>query len=187
MRLFVAIEFDQSVIKAVQRVQRRLSRFDPEVRWTGPEQMHLTLKFLGEVPDDQVRAVCGAAKGVADRVAPIHLAVNACGCFPPRGDVRIIHAGIAEPRGLLQRCRHLSEDAFAGLGFERERRPYSPHLTLGRVRRGRRADGLREAVAKTSCDSVDHAVEALWVIRSDLKPGGAQYTKIAEHPLSGPA
>lgn len=187
MRLFVAIELDDVLKKALMTVQRRLSRFDADVRWTRLEQMHLTLKFLGEVPDDEVEPVCAAAESVAHQVEPFDLALDACGCFPPRGAVRIVHIGVAEPQGRLQRCRDLCQAVYADLGFEPERRAFSPHLTVGRVRQGRRADRLRQAVETTTCQNLSQPVKTVRVIRSDLKPTGACYTKIAEYALNGSA
>ena len=185
MRLFVAIELDERVKDELITKQGRLAEFDRTVRWPRPEQMHLTMKFLGEVPDDDVEAVCAAAGQVAAQVPPFEMRLGRCGCFPPQGRVRIVHVGLEEESGALQRCRDLCEEAFHDLGFAKERRPFTPHLTLGRVREDRTDGRLRQAVQGLSCGTVVQSVEALDVVESLLLPAGAQYTSLAQHRLAG--
>lgn len=187
MRLFIAIELDDEVKRTLLAIQDQLSEFSRVVRWAKPEQMHLTLKFLGETPDDRVEAVCAAAGGVAGQVRPFRMALGACGCFPPRGAVRIVQRGITEETRTLHRCGDLCEDAFAELGFERERRGFSPHLTIGRVRDDRTGGQLRAAVESITSPPISQPVAALYVVRSELGPGGAKYTNIAQHELTGDA
>ena len=187
MRLFVAIELDEPVKEALIAVQNRLGRFSREVRWARPEQMHLTLKFLGEVPDEQVEAVCTAAGQVATQVGPFEIALAQCGCFPPRGAVRIVHCGTIDPTHSLQRCSELFEQAFAELGFARERRPFRAHLTVGRVREDRTQGRLRAAVDKIECEPLTQSVDALFVVQSQLDRGGARYANVARHELAAGA
>ena len=115
------------------------------VRWPDPANLHLTLKFLGEVPDGDVPGVCEAARRAATRSAPFSFALRGLGCFPPKGPARIVWAGV-EPQGdgLLE-CQKAVEDEMAELGFRREGRAYSPHLTIGRVRQGHDTRELRAA------------------------------------------
>jgi len=186
MRLFVAIELDKQVKDELVAAQTRLREFDRTVRWPRPEQMHLTLKFLGEVPDEQAQAVCNAAGAVAAQVEPFEVYLASCGCFPPRGRVRIVHAGVVDQsRHNLQRCRDLCEQGFAELGFAREHRPFTAHLTVGRVREDRTDGRLRAAVEQLRCEAISQSVGALCVVQSILSPAGARYTNVACHQLSG--
>ncbi len=186
MRLFVAIELDKRVKDELVAAQTRLREFDRTVRWPRPEQMHLTLKFLGEVPDDQVQAVCTAAQAVAAQVEPFEVYLASCGCFPPRGRVRIVHTGLVDrSQHNLQQCRDLCEREFAELGFAREHRPFTAHLTIGRVREDRTDGRLRAAVEHLSCEAVSQSVKALCVVQSILSPAGARYANVACHQLSG--
>ena len=187
MRLFVAIELDREVKQALIDVQGQLGEFSRVARWARPEQMHLTVKFLGETPDQKVEAVCAAAGRVAGQVGPFQITLTDCGCFPPRGAVRIVQRGLADETQTLHRCRDLCEETFAELGFERERRAYAPHLTIGRVRDDRTGGQLRAAVEGITCQPISQSVEALCVVRSELSPGGAKYTNIAEHKFTGGA
>jgi 2'-5' RNA ligase len=185
VRLFVAIELVKSVKDALQSVQGRLQEFSRDVRWARPEQMHLTLKFLGDTREEQVEAVCAAAGEVAAQVAPFEMSLVGCGCFPPRGAVRIVQCGVADQTQSLPRCAELCEQAFFELGFAKERRPFKPHLTIGRVRDDRTQGRLRAAVEAAECQSVSQQVDAIFVVQSELRPSGARYTNVVRHELSG--
>ncbi len=184
VRLFIAVEMTRQVRDELRSIQGRLREFAGDVRWTRAEQMHLTLKFLGDTPDEQVEAVCGAAGEVAAQLAPFELSLSLCGCFPPRGAVRIVQCGVADASGSLQQAGELCEDAFDSLGFARERRPFKPHLTIGRVREDRTHGRLRTAVEQIEAKPVAQMVDAIAVVRSDLHPSGARYTNVVCHDLS---
>jgi len=185
LRLFVAIELEPALTRQLARAQQRLAEYDREVRWTRPEQMHLTLKFLGDVPDAQVPAVCTTAANVAATTKPFDMTLGACGCFPPRGPVRIVHVSINESTGMLLRCQQLCEDAYADLGFPPENRAFTPHLTIGRVREDRTNGRLRAAVGGVRCEASAQSVDSLCVVQSVLAPSGARYTPVARHALAG--
>ena len=135
MRLFVAIELSKKVRSALSRVQSKLQAECSGVRWVPPENIHLTVKFIGDVSDRDVDAVARAVAGVAAEVRPFDMEITGSGCFPPRGPVRIVWAGVGEESGALLGCAERLEDALWELGVAREPRRYSPHLTVGRVRR----------------------------------------------------
>ena len=184
MRLFVAVELSKKVKEELGAIQAALGEFDREVRWPKPEQMHLTLKFLGEVRDERVAEISEAAGVAAADSRPFEIRLAGCGCFPPRGRARIVHVGVAEPSGALEDCRDHCEKVFADLGFAAERRPFSPHLTIGRVREDRTDGGLRRAVELISPQAVVQSVDAIYVVQSVLAPTGAQYTNLSRHALS---
>ncbi|MCH7813247.1 MAG: RNA 2',3'-cyclic phosphodiesterase [Planctomycetes bacterium] len=183
MRLFVAIELDRRLKDSLSGVQSRLREFDGDVRWTGPEQMHLTVKFLGEVPNDQVEVVCGAAATVARGVEPFEIALGPCGCFPPRGRVRIVQVGTVDEAGCVARCHELCEQAYEELGFPREQRAFTPHLTVGRVGEDRSNGRLRERAEQIRPQPVKQRAEALCVVQTLLSKGGAQYNNVVRHEL----
>ena len=185
MRLFVAIELSRDVKRRLANVQAGLGEFSRDVRWAKPEQMHLTLKFLGEVPDDRATEICEAAATVAAQSPPFEMQLSAAGCFPPRGRVRIVHLFLAEESGALLCCRDRCESAFENLGFEPEQRDFTPHLTVGRVREDRTDGRLRQAVEKLSVPPVAQPVDAICVIQSVLSSDGAQYANVSRHTLSG--
>ena len=188
MRCFVAIELPKEVRDGLAGLQERLHSLGRAVRWTRVEQIHLTLKFLGEVPDEKVPAVCDAATAVAARYGPLDLEVAGTGCFPPSGPARIVWAGIANPPPALIDCQQACEQAYAELGFKPEKRKYHPHLTVGRVRDTRDTRDIRAAVEGEAAFSAGGFVaQELVLFQSILRPTGATYIVIARAPLSGSA
>lgn len=187
MRLFLAIELDDSVKKSLQKMAGELRRFDSVVRWTKLEQMHLTLKFLGETPDAGATDVCDAAAQVAAACEPFDWMIDACGCFPPRGKVRIVWTGSGSGPEPLLRCATRCEDAYAELGFARESRPFSPHVTLGRVRFDETGGRLRDAVDGLEITGVSQSVSSVTVFQSVLEKTGARYTVLGRYTFGGVA
>jgi 2'-5' RNA ligase len=179
--LFLAIELDDSVKKSLQKMAGELRRFDSVVRWTKLEQMHLTLKFLGETPDAGATDVCDAAAQMAAACEPFDWTIDACGCFPPRGKVRIVWVGSGSGAESLCRIAAECEDAYEELGFARESRSFSPHVTLGRVRFDKTGGRLRDAVDGLEASSVSQPVSALTVFQSVLKPTGAVYNVLGKY------
>lgn len=185
MRVFVAIELDRSLKKVLAGMIDGLAEFRKAVRWARPEQLHLTLKFLGEVPDARVPEVCDACRRLACDAEPFALAVDRCGCFPPGGKVRVIWGGMAEPSAGLLDCAARGEDAWERLGFPRERRPFTAHMTVGRVRDDRSVGRLRDAIASLSLDAASQSVNAITVFQSVLGPRGAAHHALGRFPLGG--
>ena len=186
MRCFVAIELPQEVRDGLAGLQERLSSVGRAVRWTRTDQIHLTLKFLGELPDDKVPALCEAAGGVARRFAPFEFEVGGTGCFPPGGAARIVWAGVLDPPQALIDCQEACEQAYGALGFKRENRRFHPHLTVGRVRDPRASREIRAAVESEGQFSAGGFVaDELVLFQSILSPTGPTYVVISRAPLSG--
>ncbi|MGH3087137.1 MAG: RNA 2',3'-cyclic phosphodiesterase, partial [Rubrobacteraceae bacterium] len=134
MRLFVAIFPPPEAREALSKARSGL-RVKGETRWTRPENIHLTLKFLGEVPEETTKRITDALKEIAKRHATFDLTPSDFGGFPSERKARVIWAGMD---GEVNRLRALAkdvEDALEAEGFEREKREFSPHLTLGRARK----------------------------------------------------
>jgi 2'-5' RNA ligase len=181
----VAIELDESGRRSLGEAQRLLRSFDRLVRWPPAQNLHLTLKFLGEVPDADVPGVCEAARFAAERSAPFGFALEGLGCFPPKGPARIVWAGVKPDGEGLPRCQKAVEEETARVGFKPERRPFSPHLTIGRVRQVPNTRELRAAVETTEWAGPGQHVEELVVFESDLRPSGAVYRRVAGCRLGG--
>ncbi len=185
MRCFVAIELPEEIRRRLGELQKQLGELDRFVRWVRPEQIHLTVKFLGEVPDQQVSAVCAAAVTAAGAAEPFEIEISGTGCFPDRGPVRVLWAGIPELPPALLAVQRAMEQRYAELGFPRENRAFRPHLTLGRTREGVSASVVRAAVEHEAGFVVGRFhVEALTVFQSILKPAGPTYITLA-HALCG--
>jgi 2'-5' RNA ligase len=111
------------------------------------------------------------------------LKVEGAGAFPPRGLPRVLWLGIADSQGALARLQKCLEDECAAEGFAREERPFSPHLTLARIRAPQGARELAQLHQETNFEPVEFPVSDLTVLRSDLEPGGSRYTEISRHAL----
>lgn len=181
LRLFVALWLPDGLRRAALARLEELRRGSIRVRWTKPEQLHLTLKFLGETPAAELPGIEEALARTAAAASPIHLNLAAGGVFPPAGPPRIIWLGL-EPEKDLATLAAAVEQSLAPLGFAPEKRRFRPHLTLGRAEPG--AVFRRELLA-APLDTQPGTVAALSLVQSELRPGGAVYTTVREWGLGG--
>ncbi len=186
MRLFIALNLPQEERARLERDTRALRAARLPVRWVAGDALHLTLKFLGEVPDARVGEVEKAMTDVAADFPPFRLELGGLGAFPNVRSPRVVWVGVQAPPE-LGRLAGVLEDAMAGLGFPRENRPYSPHLTLGRAERDARAGDFRALAALAAAFSFHAQVEARSadLMRSHLSPRGARYERLLAAPLAG--
>jgi len=144
----------------------------------------VTVKFLGNVADDRVASVCEAVGTAVLGCEPFDLSVGGCGCFPSRGAVRVVWAGVEESTGTLRRCAEMVETALECEGFPREQRAYSPHLTLGRIREDRSEGKIRSAIEKAELPAACEPVDSIVVMSSVLSPQGPAYTVVSRAKLA---
>ena len=185
MRLFVAIELSEAIKKALVGAQRTLGEFDRMVRWVGQNQMHLTLKFLGEVPDHQLPDIQRALDTAASAGEPFGMRTRGAGCFPPQGKARVVWLGLEDPAGGIAACQARVEGELESIGFAAERRPFTAHLTLGRVRDDRSNGQLRLSVDALEAPDIVQEVDTIVLMQSELTPQGARYAKRGVWKLSG--
>ena len=183
IRAFIAVELPPAVREAVESVVRELrSGIGDGVRWVRPEGVHLTLKFLGDIDAGSVPAVSRAMAQCAASAAPFDLFLEGVGVFPNARRPRVIWIGLGGALEPLLALQHSIDRELEGLGFARERRPFTPHLTLGRVRDGVLASqvrGVSEAVAATTVERrAELSVREVSLMQSDLRPSGAVYTRL---------
>jgi 2'-5' RNA ligase len=187
MRLFVAIDLPPEVrsaaVDAIARYRSDLERRAPtlDVRWVPPHQLHLTLWFLGEVPDADVGAVRDALAAPLRQPA-LELTLSGFGVFPPRGRPRVIWMGVAGDG--LPAVRHAIGERLAPLGIDPEARPFAAHLTVGRVRPGRDTAARLPAGRETSVSAVSWRAAHATLFESRLSPRGATHEPVLRIPLS---
>ena len=190
MRLFVAVDVPPEVRTRVDALSARLRRAASraDVRWSSTETMHVTLKFLGEVPDARVPAVEQALAGVAAAHPPLSLAAAGAGGFPSASRPRVVYVGILGQIDELVRLAGAVDAALEALGFAGERRAFRGHLTVGRVRSPRGA-GARPAALRAEAGAAAGTWTAaeLVLYRSRLHPSGARHEAVARLPLAGRA
>lgn len=189
IRSFVAIDLPDPLRDALQEVTEQLRRRMPDgsVRWSRVSGIHLTLKFLGDVSEADMPEVTQVLAGAGRRHAPFAFSVGGVGCFPAVARPRVVWVGVQEETGSLASLQRDVEKSLAPLGFQPEKRPFHPHLTLGRTRRNvRSADQRRigEIIVASDVGELGRInVASFRLVRSDLRPGGAVYTSLASFPL----
>ena len=189
MRLFVAIELPAELRRLLEERSNTLSSLihSDIIRWVRPEGIHLTLKFLGDVSSEKLEAVKEVISTVGPHFSPFEYSVGGLGCFPNMRRLRVLWVGVEERSGSLQALQAEIERGYQTLGFEKERRPFHPHLTLGRVRRGARHpehQTIADTIASVEQLSLgEYRAEDICLYRSELKPTGAVYTILLAVPL----
>ena len=182
MRLFVALELDEAVRARITALLRQLEPAARQVKWVKPQSLHLSLKFIGEQPEDRLPALVEALAGVP-APGPLELGFRGLGCFPNERHPRVFWVGLLAPPALGQLATGV-ERALAPLGIEPAQRPFSPHLTLGRLRQGSRVPVLPpEWEVHRSEDLGRYTATELFLYQSRLFPHGAEYVKLKHFPL----
>lgn len=188
-RTFLAIELPDVARAALTRERDALAREFPAIRWVNPASIHLTLAFLGEIDGEALQAATDAAQEAARTARPFSLAITGLGSFGSLRAPRVVWAGVTGEVAALQRLQATLVDALARRGFPREERPFSPHLTLARVKERLDAvtlDRLRAHIeAAATKRYATWRPEALHVMKSELLRGGARYTSLATEPFGG--
>ena len=187
LRLFVAIDLPEDVREALRRLQTDLRRDDlPGLRWTRPEGVHLTLKFLGETPATSLAAIEGALARAVRGVPAFRLALGAPGTFGGRRGPRVLWVDVEGELQPLLRLQAAVERELAAVGFAPEERKFSPHLTLARVPQPPPpglAERLSRALTAVATPQGEFRATELLLMRSRLQPGGAVYSRVAAFPL----
>ncbi len=180
MRCFIAVEMDEAIKDKLESVQSLFKPLGGKVGWCTRGQMHLTLKFLGEVAEDLIPKAMEALKAAAGEIAPFEMTVEGVGAFPPSGQPRVLWVGISECPPLSD-LQERVERQFIPLGFPREDRDFTPHLTLGRVKERIDTKAYRNVIAQQQhFFAGTQRVEKVILFSSTLKPTGAVYTPVTE-------
>lgn len=181
IRSFVAIELPQNVKNELAQLEGKLERAgDRFVKWVNPRAIHLTLKFLGNVPTKQIPEISNVIEQASKGTPPLHLQIASLGVFPNVNRPRVLWVGIKGETDSLQGLQQKIDSALVSLGFAEEKQPFTPHLTLARIREGTpfidRKD-FGELVMSTDFESKHPiSVETINLVKSQLTPEGAIYT-----------
>jgi 2'-5' RNA ligase len=193
LRLFVAVELsDEARTRVSGVIEHVLASGIKSLRAVRPEAVHLTLKFLGNVPSDRVDTLVEALRSVAGNRPAFAATLNGSGVFPSPTKARVLWLGIGAGRKALGELHLGIEDAVAGLGYARDRKPFNPHLTVARLgERTSRADRLLAANTLANAphpDGVEIPVRSIALMQSNLSRSGAIHRQLAVLPLglSGP-
>jgi 2'-5' RNA ligase len=187
LRCFAAVEVAAPAVRrALESAQFNLKRaFGPRdpVKWVPAHQFHFTLKFFGEIAAEEAQRAAEALLGVGAATAPFELEVAGLGAFPEPARPSVLWAGVGRGRERLVDLAGRVEEAMVRAGFPREKRPFRPHLTLGRVREGAAVPQAVVAALRGGGSFGAWRVERLVLMRSELLPAGPRYTVLQEAPL----
>ena len=184
IRSFIAIELPEEVREGLARLRSELERDEHRfVKWVDPGGIHLTLKFLGNIPFKQVTEITKAIEEAAQGISPFHLEISGIGAFPNLKQVRVLWVGISGEVDKLSMLQQNMDSALAALGFAKEERSFVPHLTLARIRQGAspsERSSFGDLVGSTIFEDKYHIkVNAISLMKSQLTPAGAIYTRLS--------
>jgi 2'-5' RNA ligase len=185
MRTFIAIEIPTEIKSALTALQTDLRRAGADVSWTKPENMHLTLNFLGEVDERRIGEIEKACVSSSAEFQPFTLSLNGTGVFPNARQPRILWAGVAGEIEKAVEMRRRLEERLALIGFEPEEKDFRPHLTIGRVKSNRKTRELLALADAHGLPALSFVVTEIVLMKSELRPEGAEYTPIARASLRG--
>ena len=187
MRSFLAFELPSEIKNAVAQVSETLKKSRLDVRWVKVDNIHLTVVFMGNTNADDMPAIQDDVKKVCSQYGSFDISLKGIGCFPNRRRPRVMWIGLDGDLERMGRFRDDLQDQLKSFGIKVEKRKFKPHLTLGRFRSSKKTViDLDDIISEhETLNSPFFTLNALNLFKSDLKPGGAVYTKLETWPLSG--
>ncbi len=190
VRSFISIPVPKAGIEVLERAVKRLdSEIGGQVRWVRPRGIHLTLKFMGDIPASTVERVLEALPEVAAAFSPFEISMSGLGVFPNSRRPRVLWAGLDGDLATLLALQIAVDQAVEKLGLPKEDRPFSPHLTLGRVRRDTNEEQSRKIgylMSNTVLQAVPSwPVERVDLMRTELDPTGSRHYLVGSAAIGG--
>jgi 2'-5' RNA ligase len=184
-RIFIAIDLSDAARAACVRHIDKLRKLFPNVRvgWERPEKLHITLRFLGDTDEAEVKRLDAAIAEVAANFRPFVLHLSGPGVFPSRNRPRILWIGTADTSNAVIPLRARLENVCRELGFPHEERQFAPHVTIGRIRQPSTLRPLVDAHVAARVEPVEFDVTAVAICESELRPTGSVYSKLSSIPL----
>ncbi|MFC1555996.1 RNA 2',3'-cyclic phosphodiesterase [candidate division KSB1 bacterium] len=179
IRTFIAVEIPETVKNEIADFQNALRKEHFSIRWVRPENLHLTLKFIGDIPESLVEDI---KTGVFERgslYSPFEVSLKGTGVFPTIKRPKVFWAGITQGRDELSTLAEKTENALVKFGIEKDRRPFKPHLTIGRIKDPRETSGIVRHISVDFFTGIPFTVDRMIFMRSILKPSGAEYSPLA--------
>ena len=184
IRAFIAIELPASVVSLLDKVQQDIKSLRLRAKWVRPENIHLTLKFLGNIDPVDIDKIGRALSDAAADFAPATLAVGGIGFFPGLKRPRVIWVGLGGQTQLLIELQRKLEDNLAAIGFPKEKRPFKGHLTLGRIKEAVNSNVIRQVMREFADLRGDEFVASRIILfKSDLQPSGPIYSQLQQVTL----
>lgn len=181
-RTFICFEIDPEVRTVLGQIIADCKKFGEQIRWPKPENIHLTLKFLGDASSEQIEEIARILEDISAGIPSLQITLDLLGIFPNIRTPRILWAGSSKIPEALVRLVASLEERLAPLGFEKQKRAYRPHLTLGRVR-GRESKRTVEFFKKLNFEPRTFICDEIVMMKSDLQLTGAIYTVLNKFKL----
>ncbi len=182
-RLFIAVKIKPSEEFLNVFYELKETLFDEKVKWVEEHNMHITLKFLGDTAEGDIPAIIGTLKPIAERHKSFFITARSIGTFGGKKNPRVIWVGLEET-GVLEKISLEIDTALNELGFERETRKFSPHLTLGRIKLIKDTNALFNIVENLKGEAFQkYKVEKFTLFESKLSPKGPKYFSLHEFDL----
>lgn len=180
-RIFAAIDLSEDARQKVAAYIERLRREFPNLRvvWEKPEKIHLTLKFIGEIGDEQLKKLTDAVEKSAFQISNFKLQISETGVFPSPRNARILWLGLKDERKSLQKLSEILENECVKQGFAKEKRDFKAHLTLARLKE--KSSELVEMHLHKNFEPVEFEVSEMVVFQSELRPTGSVYKTVSKH------
>ncbi len=178
IRAFIAIPVDENVRDLASSIVKNLATAGADVKWVEPENLHLTLKFLGNISTDMLDQISSVIQEAVAGINQFEVTVDGIGAFPGgKKPLRVIWLGVSDKSGLMEKISLGIEEGCKNLGFKSEERGFKPHLTIGRVRQGsQNLSKLRSAISSVEFNPLKLSIDRVNLMRSELSPRGPTYT-----------
>ncbi len=181
IRAFIALELPPSVISLLDKLQENFKSLGLRAKWVRPENIHLTLKFLGNIDSGDIDKIGGAMTGAVKDFDPLTLAARGVGVFPGIRRPRVIWVGLGGQIQLLFDVQRRLEDNLAAIGFPKEKRPFKGHLTLGRFRQAVNTNTIHRIIQEhANLSSEEFTANRIILFQSELKPAGPVYSQLQQ-------
>jgi len=176
IRSFIALDIDQSALDVIEKAQDRLKTLDCNVKWVNPKNIHLTLKFLGDIKISKVESITQVLKNLFDNSPSIQTKLNHIGAFPNIDHPRVIWVNLDDAQHNIVQIANRLKDALGLIGFKKEQRSFSSHITIGRTRSGKNIAALSKELKHYVLPAqVNFVLRSVTMYQSTLTPDGPIY------------
>ncbi len=184
MRCFIALEFPPEIKSSIYKSLKREIKDKPELKWVSEENLHITLKFLGEVPDKKVPAIADQLEKIFKGDRKFKIKLGGVQAFLDRGEVRVLWIGVEKGEDDIKKCANELERSLSKMGFKKEKREFVPHLTIARARKHSRKR-FKPDDFDIELNLPDFYVDEIVLFKSTLTPSGPIYEKVKVVKLNG--
>lgn len=180
----MAIEIPSPVILKLKQIQDTLKAYDFNIKWVKPENMHLTIKFLGDIDPSQAGQIGDLAGSIVNRHGTVSLAATGLGAFPNINRPRVVWAGLSGQTDILEQLKSELENELEAVGIEKETKKFKGHLTLGRIKKSLKEKRFVQVMNQHQAfETETFTADGIGFFKSDLTPSGPIYTKIRTFPF----